>query len=679
MRWTLIELALMLVSIAVIVLLVGVYNIKGAFEALRHAQLIFFAFAVMSFVLFTLAKFIPWTYFVRKLHLKQMSVYQSILMMYAFFGMGMVMTGAAQLLPLRYLDRFRKNARFSSFSMFIAINGTAALSGVAIALISSILISTYVVYLFAVFAVFYAMASLLGIKWTSETLQKYISKKARKSRSKTFKTLSGYVNGLMKYRNFLSQKSLITGILFFSPSILLEGSVLFFVLSGFGQSLPFIDAIFIFTVAVTIGAVSFLPLGIGTMDGTMLAFLLIFGVPGIIAISTVIIFRILNTVLVGITGYACFFILKNHKPAAVENKKDPHRKPVVGLVSMSFKKDTAIGVMEYSTRILHALTAFSKSIVIKPILIFKTNLFSVPADRNKDTIFFRTKAATDVDIMHYLDSEFFPIGLLMHPLRLRRKPAVITVHDLFILRDDVSLMDFKSRVSPLFRPMVRVANFLMKIGIKFAIKHADAIVCVSDQTKKDIKKSFNIKTPMYIIPPIIGKNFGVRKKHHHEKKIIIGHMSSFLPHKNTDLLIRAFRKTKDPRLELRLYGKYLPKDAKDEPRIKYMGFVSTEKLADMYNSFDVFIFPSMREGFGMPIMEAKKCGVPVITYRDAIMPQIVSRNTIRFGDEDELTGLLDGKDWKKVNLAEAIKDSKHCYEEPVAKQLIKVYNSLISK
>ena len=145
MRWTIIELALMIVSIIVIVLLVGIYNIKGAFEALRHAQLVFFGFAVLAFVLFTLAKFLPWTYFVRKLNLKEMSIYQSMLMMYAFFGMGMVMTGVAQLLPLKYLDRFRKNARFSSFSMFIAINGTAALSGVAIALVSSILISTYIV------------------------------------------------------------------------------------------------------------------------------------------------------------------------------------------------------------------------------------------------------------------------------------------------------------------------------------------------------------------------------------------------------------------------------------------------------------------------------------------------------------------------------------------------------
>ncbi|WP_225370026.1 glycosyltransferase [Methanobrevibacter arboriphilus] len=60
----------------------------------------------------------------------------------------------------------------------------------------------------------------------------------------------------------------------------------------------------------------------------------------------------------------------------------------------------------------------------------------------------------------------------------------------------------------------------------------------------------------------------------------------------------------------------------------FLGFISDEDMVDFYNSLDVFVFPTIMEGYGMPIVEAMACGKPVITLEDAYIPHdIKKKNT----------------------------------------------------
>jgi glycosyltransferase involved in cell wall biosynthesis len=64
------------------------------------------------------------------------------------------------------------------------------------------------------------------------------------------------------------------------------------------------------------------------------------------------------------------------------------------------------------------------------------------------------------------------------------------------------------------------------------------------------------------------------------------------------------------------------------PNVKLLGHVAEEELPALYNRFDVMLFPSMYEGFGLPILEAQRSGVPVLTLRNARIPDEVKRETV---------------------------------------------------
>ena len=124
-------------------------------------------------------------------------------------------------------------------------------------------------------------------------------------------------------------------------------------------------------------------------------------------------------------------------------------------------------------------------------------------------------------------------------------------------------------------------------------------------------------------------------------------------------------------------GAKLPFEIADDKRIKYFGHATD--TVKMYNSFDVFVFPSLWEGFGMPIMEAKRCKIPVITYKKGELPNIVKRNTLQFKNERDLVNILENMKWKKVDVNKAYKDTKKCEEKLVIKELEKMYKKVLEE
>jgi glycosyltransferase involved in cell wall biosynthesis len=61
------------------------------------------------------------------------------------------------------------------------------------------------------------------------------------------------------------------------------------------------------------------------------------------------------------------------------------------------------------------------------------------------------------------------------------------------------------------------------------------------------------------------------------------------------------------------------------PSIRFAGFVPDNELADFYNSLDLFVFPTRVEGYGLPIVEAMACGLPVVVLGDAVIPEDLRR------------------------------------------------------
>ena len=71
-----------------------------------------------------------------------------------------------------------------------------------------------------------------------------------------------------------------------------------------------------------------------------------------------------------------------------------------------------------------------------------------------------------------------------------------------------------------------------------------------------------------------------------------------------------------------------------------MGFADEKKIASIYDSFDIFTFPSIHEGFGMPVLEAQARELPVVTYTKGRMPEEVIRYCFKAADEKEMARIF---------------------------------------
>lgn len=131
------------------------------------------------------------------------------------------------------------------------------------------------------------------------------------------------------------------------------------------------------------------------------------------------------------------------------------------------------------------------------------------------------------------------------------------------------------------------------------------------------------------------------------------------PHKNHVRLIRAFREFRRKRAgaELRLVmtGQVYPQleeelaKCKDDKGIEHLGFVSAEKKEELFRGCSAVVFPSLFEGFGIPIIEAMSYGKPVLCNRLRVFEELVG-DAVTYFDGGSVEGILAGLEggWRGV-------------------------------
>jgi len=108
-------------------------------------------------------------------------------------------------------------------------------------------------------------------------------------------------------------------------------------------------------------------------------------------------------------------------------------------------------------------------------------------------------------------------------------------------------------------------------------------------------------------------------------------VGSYQPHKNLSRLIQAYERVRSEfgDLELRIAGlpekRYRVDPSLRElllrPGVRRLGYLSPEQLAAHYHGASVFCFPSLEEGFGLPVLEAMSLGTPVVTSNTSCLPE----------------------------------------------------------
>jgi glycosyltransferase involved in cell wall biosynthesis len=234
-----------------------------------------------------------------------------------------------------------------------------------------------------------------------------------------------------------------------------------------------------------------------------------------------------------------------------------------------------------------------------------------------------TRAPRSADVFHGLNQR------LPHA-RLRR--AVTTFHDLFVLTGTYSTPEFRRRFAAQARD---------------AAARSDRIIAVSRFTARQVidllgVEESRIRVVHHGVRPAAG--IAVTRE-----KIVL-HVGAMQHRKNIARLVDAFERV-DPGWQLVLAGSagYGAAEiaakiagARSRGRIRMLGYVPPAELANWYARAMIFAFPSLDEGFGMPVLEAMASGTPVISSNRSAIPEVAGDAAWLVDPEDteELAGAL---------------------------------------
>ena len=208
---------------------------------------------------------------------------------------------------------------------------------------------------------------------------------------------------------------------------------------------------------------------------------------------------------------------------------------------------------------------------------------------------------------------------------------IVTIHDLipYVMPETVG----KGYVLKFLKEVPNIVEF------------SDAILTVSEWSKKDILRFFPIDENKIFVTPLaadqkykpldkaVCKNF-LNDNYHIDAPFVL-YLGGFSSRKNVRSLIIAFSKVYknlDEKYKLVIIGANKDDSGKLyelctslnlNSSVIFTGFVPEEHLPAFYNGCDVFAYPSFYEGFGLPPLEAMSCGAPVITSNITSIPEVV--------------------------------------------------------
>ena len=216
-----------------------------------------------------------------------------------------------------------------------------------------------------------------------------------------------------------------------------------------------------------------------------------------------------------------------------------------------------------------------------------------------------------------------PHGTL--PLSLR-KPSVVTIHD------------FTSITMPGRHLPKTILSFNLFIGRSLEL--ASRVACVSRSAAHQTMRGFGVPASrIEIVPNGVDDFFSPGG----EENDYIFYAGTLEPRKGIGDLLDAWAALPEPRPRLVLAGDrgwrtHVPKIS----GIEVTGFVSRERLRDLYRHALVFVYPSRFEGFGLPPLEAMACGAPVIATRTGAIPDFAGDAAVLVepGSREELREAL---------------------------------------
>ena len=284
-----------------------------------------------------------------------------------------------------------------------------------------------------------------------------------------------------------------------------------------------------------------------------------------------------------------------------------------------------------------------------------------------------------INIFHGLSGEI-PLGL-----RANKIKSVVTIHDLIFVRYP-HLYSFFDRKIHFYK-------------FKKSAQQADLVIAISEQTKKDIVEFLKIDASKIKViyqgcHAVFKKDFSDKEykevitKFNLPKKFILN-VGTIETRKNILLAVKAI---KNIDTYLVIVGKETAytNEIKNyisehhlEDKVLFLKELSLEELAILYKLAKVFVYPSLYEGFGIPIIEALYSKTPVITTCGGVFPEAGGPNSIYVNPtsvnemESAILKLLQNDDFREEITQKGWEFVQKFNDEVVVKQLITSYNNLL--
>lgn len=294
-----------------------------------------------------------------------------------------------------------------------------------------------------------------------------------------------------------------------------------------------------------------------------------------------------------------------------------------------------------------------------------------------------------------LDLFYFPAVYSFFPLPWRM-PAVVTIHDAIA-----------ERHPELIFPGIR-SRMLWDAKMWLAIRQAHRIVTVSAASRRQIARTFKCpesevvvvaEGPSGCFRPIADDHRLRQVRHRYrirERTPVLLYVGGISPHKNLDGLLRAAAILRDRCVapwQLLLVGDYendsfhgcfaavsrLARDLGLEERVTFTGFVPDDDLAALYNTSTLLVLPSFEEGFGLPVVEAMACGLPVAISNRGSLPEVAGEAGLLFSPDDPeeiaaaLERMLNDGDLRRRLRSEGLRRSEAYTWKSASRQLLEIF------
>lgn len=267
----------------------------------------------------------------------------------------------------------------------------------------------------------------------------------------------------------------------------------------------------------------------------------------------------------------------------------------------------------------------------------------------------------------------------------------------------VTAHDIISRLFPQNIPFF--SRMFFSYWMPLSYRKATKIITISESTKNDLIRVLKIpKSKIKVINLAAGREFrpigdkqkigSIKKKYEIAGNYFL-HVGTLEPRKNLSFLIKVYAvaQKKDSNLpKLVITGKKgwyyqqlfdLVDELKLAGRVIFTGYVKEKDIPYLYNGAIAFLFPSIYEGFGLPLLEAMASGVPVISSNTSSMPEVIGEAGILLPPDNRkkwigaIIRISNDKNLHRKLHENGLKQAKKFSWEKCAQQTLEVYQEVI--